>query len=474
MIRLIPLFILMLSSLTSFGQTRRIPFGCQTMGEIKNTLPESRMRSKSVNTPKNIRCVVHVCHSPGFAGSELPIEVVQGAIDQMNVDFIGSNLSFTLEHTNYVDLRQYAWHDAYVDGSVCFPLYQTQATMIAKQHKWDTREYCNIYVTPRLCQTLLGYAYVLFGPNNANDGIWMKTNSFGFGDWPHLAPTLRENETLSHEMGHYCGLFHTFNETEFCGQQDSNIGCEYEGDYVCDTPPTKMSRGCPGVPGFFCPETMYDGTVQFRANNHMDYCPEQCRDVFTPGQIERMHRMLDFQRYELYTEETATPFCLGDLNGDGAVGTSDLLVILSNMGCVECGYERGDINLDQRVTVQDVNFILSLWGDICGDGIGQISGLRTKSTRMYDENEFSDPYEIIKNYHYPERGTPTKEQDRENKEEEKTTEGFMTLTKKVKPTLQIKLSELDELDLFGLFLEDGIDNLIVEIGEGEKIVIERS
>jgi hypothetical protein len=444
------------------------------MGEIKNTLPESRMRSKSVNTPKNIRCVVHVCHSPGFAGSELPIEVVQGAIDQMNVDFIGSNLSFTLEHTNYVDLRQYAWHDAYVDGSVCFPLYQTQATMIAKQHKWDTREYCNIYVTPRLCQTLLGYAYVLFGPNNANDGIWMKTNSFGFGDWPHLAPTLRENETLSHEMGHYCGLFHTFNETEFCGQQDSNIGCEYEGDYVCDTPPTKMSRGCPGVPGFFCPETMYDGTVQFRANNHMDYCPEQCRDVFTPGQIERMHRMLDFQRYELYTEETATPFCLGDLNGDGAVGTSDLLVILSNMGCVECGYERGDINLDQRVTVQDVNFILSLWGDICGDGIGQISGLRTKSTRMYDENEFSDPYEIIKNYHYPERGTPTKEQDRENKEEEKTTEGFMTLTKKVKPTLQIKLSELDELDLFGLFLEDGIDNLIVEIGEGEKIVIERS
>ena len=121
MIRLIPLFILMLSSLTSFGQTRRIPFGCQTMGEIKNTLPESRMRSKSVNTPKNIRCVVHVCHSPGFAGSELPIEVVQGAIDQMNVDFIGSNLSFTLEHTNYVDLRQYAWHDAYVAGSVCFP-----------------------------------------------------------------------------------------------------------------------------------------------------------------------------------------------------------------------------------------------------------------------------------------------------------------------------------------------------------------
>ena len=96
MIRLIPLFILMLSSLTSFGQTRRIPFGCQTMGEIKNTLPESKSREKMMRTPKTIRCVVHVCHSPGFVNSQLSNEVVQGAIDQMNVDFVGSNLSFTL------------------------------------------------------------------------------------------------------------------------------------------------------------------------------------------------------------------------------------------------------------------------------------------------------------------------------------------------------------------------------------------
>ena len=473
MIRLIPLFILMLSSLTSFGQTRRIPFGCQTMGEIKNTLPESKSREKNLRTPKTIRCVVHICHSPGFANSQLSNEVVQGAIDQMNVDFVGSNLSFTLEHTNYVDLREFSWHDAYATGGLCFPLYQTQATMIAKKYKWDTREYCNIYVVPKMCQTLLGYAYVLFGPSNENDGIWVLTSSFGYGNWPHLAPTLRENETLSHEMGHYCGLFHTFNETEFCGQQDSNIGCEYEGDYVCDTPPTKMSRGCPGVPGFFCPEVGYDGGVQFRANNHMDYCPEQCRDRFTEGQIDRMHRMLDFQRYELYTDEPATPFCLGDLNGDGAVGTSDLLVILSNYGCVECGYERGDIDLDQKVTVQDLNFLLSLWGDICGDGIGQMEGMRTKSFRTYADNEFDDPTELIANFDFPERGTPTKEEDREKKEEKKQI-GLMNLTKKLGTTVKIKLEELDEIDLFGLFLESGIESLIVDINEDEKIVIERS
>ena len=186
-----------------------------------------------------------------------------------------------------------------------------------------------------------------------------------------------------------------------------------------------------------------------------------------------MHKMLDFQRYELYTDEPATPFCLGDLNGDGAVGTSDLLVILSNYGCVECGYELGDINLDQKVTVQDINFLLSLWGDICGDGVGQMQGMRTKSFRTYADNEFDDPTELIANYDFPERGTPTKEEDREDKKEKQPI-GLMNLTKKLGTTVKIKLDELDQIDLFGLFLESGIESLIVDINEDEKIVIERS
>ena len=65
------------------------------------------------------------------------------------------------------------------------------------------------------------------------------------------------------------------------------------------------------------------------------------------------------------------------------------------------------------VTVQDINFLLSLWGDICGDGVGQMEGMRTKSFRTYDENEFADPSQLLANFNFPERGTPTKEKDRE-------------------------------------------------------------
>jgi hypothetical protein len=177
---------------------------------------------------------------------------------------------------------------------------------------------------------------------------------------PHL--TFRfENETLTHEVGHYCGLHHVFKNgasaISNCGQY---LGpCEHSGDYVCDTPPTKVSQGCPDVPGYHCPLMNYGG-VQFYPNNHMDYCPEECRDVFTDGQIERMHAMLEYQRSELFSDDV---FCFGDLNGDCHVGTNDLLVILSNIGCEFC--TEGDIDLDHMVTSNDILYLLNVYGQQC-------------------------------------------------------------------------------------------------------------
>lgn len=465
--RFISFLILMFMGTFVYSQKNTAPFGCVTLGENKNILPMGRMQSKSVNYPKEIKLVFHVCYTDAIPSSNIPPEVIYGAVDQLNVDYMGTNISFVYEAHDYINLREFAWHDGFVSGQVCFPTYKTQSAMISKKYSWDRAEYCNVYIIPKMCSTILGFAYVTYGPANTDDGVWVKTETFGYGAWPHLNPRWVENETFTHELGHYCGLFHTFHNTSFCGQQDSNVGCEYEGDYVCDTAPTKASRGCPGVPGIFCPETTYDGNVMFRANNHMDYCPEECRDVFTPGQIDRMHRMLEFQRYELFSDETATPFCLGDFDKNGMIGTGDLLTILSNFGCVECGYDRGDMNMDSKINVYDLNFLLAFWGDVCGDGIGQIQSKRSGPTP-----EVEDPWEIINNYDFPERGTPTKEKDREEKKEEPSF-GLMTLVKEIKKTAQFKLEEIDELDLNTLFSEYGVDSLIVNINEDEKIVIER-
>ena len=75
----------------------------------------------------------------------------------------------------------------------------------------------------------------------------------------------------SHEVGHYVGLFHTFQYT-----------CQGNGDYVADTPAqTEPSNGCP-LDADTCP-----GGEPDDVHNFMDYSDDLCADHFTPGQIER-------------------------------------------------------------------------------------------------------------------------------------------------------------------------------------------
>lgn len=77
--------------------------------------------------------------------------------------------------------------------------------------------------------------------------------------------------TLAHEIGHYFGLLHTFNE-EF-----------FESDLVDDTPKQSASK-CEGEEG---------GTPNCK--NILSYCDHFPKCV-TPGQIKRMRRFLRASR----------------------------------------------------------------------------------------------------------------------------------------------------------------------------------
>ena len=333
---------------------------CFVMGPQEDILPKNHTKNRTAYSHKEIKCVVHVLWDTAFANSQIQESIIEDAMVQLNVDFEGTDISFTLEDIDYTNLNNFTWASSYRSGSgVCFPQYGTQMAQWTNMVKWNTAEYCNIYVAPDFCSSILGFAWVTYIPYSVLDGVWVETEVMGtYG--PHL--TFRfENETLTHEVGHYCGLHHVFKNGSSaisnCGQY---LGpCEHSGDYVCDTPPTKVSQGCPDVPGYHCPLMNYGG-VQFYPNNHMDYCPEECRDVFTDGQIERMHAMLEYQRSDLFSDEV---FCFGDLDGDCHVGTSDLLVILSNMGCEFC--TEGDIDLDHMVTSNDVLYLLNMYGQNC-------------------------------------------------------------------------------------------------------------
>lgn len=93
-----------------------------------------------------------------------------------------------------------------------------------------------------------------------------------------------EGDSLIHEVGHWLGLFHTF-EGALCGGL---------GDYVGDTASQAQATiGCPSQNNHdTC--SIHDGYDPI--HNFMDYSDDCCMDSFTPNQRERMIAMIDYYR----------------------------------------------------------------------------------------------------------------------------------------------------------------------------------
>jgi hypothetical protein len=214
---------------------------------------------------------------------------------------------------------------------------------------WDREIIMNVHVFPQFCSGILGFAWTAYSEDTPMEGVWVRTNAFGrIGD--HLAYPRDGNKTLIHEVGHYLGLHHVFRSVEFCGQ---NLGdCEESGDYVCDTPPTKINWSCENP---ICPPGLYDYTP----NNHMDYYVDSCRTNFTEGQIERMHAVLPIARPGI----GAGTYCAGDFDGDLVVGLEDLLIMLSHIQ--ELDWQEGDLNGDGVFNIYDLQLVLANWGNEC-------------------------------------------------------------------------------------------------------------
>jgi gliding motility-associated-like protein len=155
---------------------------------------------------------------------------------------------------------------------------------LKKLVQWDANRYINIWYV----QSMEEEWTAIFTCGN-----WVRSRYGGYANMPPGGGALDGivvsgfGSLLVHEMGHYLGLYHTFE-----GFNCQNSNCETDGDRVCDTPPDRSLNSSPcSSPENSCfTDTLsgFTSDMPDPVDNYMDYGNSGCVPRFTKGQAERM------------------------------------------------------------------------------------------------------------------------------------------------------------------------------------------
>ena len=300
------------------------------------TIPKgsNQANNQSLYNPNQIitiPVVFNVIHNGEYIGQGRNIsdEKIQEQLDILNEDYSGSSgetdtkIRFCLAEKDVFGFetsgvnRYFSNQSSYDIGFNCIfqngnlvnYTFNSQTDFLIKSNRDQLRfppsVYLNVWTTDLLecgLNTLLGYSSFPYGvviPGNQEnliDGIVVDYEHFGNND-----NTGSEGKTLTHEIGHYLGIFHTF-------EGGCSVGsCESTGDMICDTEPVPNSANNLGndydqvtCMGIDCSEQPSDAV-----QNYMDYAHDSCMKRFTEGQKQRMRDMLFLLRPSMYLQGTS-------------------------------------------------------------------------------------------------------------------------------------------------------------------------
>jgi len=214
---------------------------------------------------------------------------IEDQIEVLNAAYANTNFQFNLHSIDRTDSSE--WSDHRMGSSQEAQMKQTLAI--------DPAHVLNFYTcgAPRRPNgdLVLGYATFpwMYSEDSQMHGVVVLYSTLPGGSEPNY----NEGDTGTHEVGHYVGLYHTFQN-----------GCDEPGDEVDDTPYEQSPAfDCPSGRNT-CPDPEPDPI-----HNFMDYTYDSCMDHFTDGQSDRMDTLMAQNRPSMFIVQVA----VDQLRADG-------------------------------------------------------------------------------------------------------------------------------------------------------------
>ena len=246
----------------------------QANGQLDDLTPgsQSARPGPSVTFPVTINVYFHVIRSSSGGGA-VTSQQINAQINILN-DALAGTATFVLAGT-----------DTTVNDAWFAMEPGTSAERDAKNAlRIGSADDLNFY-SANPGSSLLGWATFpsSYRGNPANDGVVVLFSSLPGGD----AEPYNEGDTGTHEVGHWIGLYHTF-QGGCGGPKNTNK----QGDLVADTPSEAS-------PAFGCPASR-DSCASPGADpieNFMDYTDDACMFEFTTDQYGRAQAQFAKYRY---------------------------------------------------------------------------------------------------------------------------------------------------------------------------------